>query len=402
MVPLNLIIIRMRILKTHPLLKLVNSYLIDSPQPSNISYLWNFGSLLALCLIIQIVTGVTLGMHYTPNVLEAFDSVEHIMRDVNNGWLIRYLHSNTASAFFFLVYLHIGRGIYYGSYKAPRTLTWTIGTITLILMIATAFLGYVLPYGQMSLWGATVITNLMSAIPWIGQDIVQFIWGGFSVNNATLNRFFALHFVLPFVLAALALMHLIALHDSAGSGNPLGVSGNYDRLPFSPYFIFKDLITIFLFIIVLSVFVFFMPNILGDSENYVMANPMQTPPAIVPEWYLLPFYAILRSIPNKLLGVIAMFSALLALLVMPFTDLSKLRGIQFRPLSKIAFFVFVANFLILMQLGAKHVESPFIEFGQIATVLYFAHFLIIIPTITLLENSLIDLATNPDLQKEIA
>lgn len=250
---------------------------------------------------------------------------------------------------------------------------------------------YVLPYGQMSLWGATVITNLMSAIPWIGQDIVEFIWGGFSVNNATLNRFFALHFVLPFVLAALALMHLIALHESSGSGNPLGVSGNYDRLPFAPYFLFKDLITIFIFIIVVSIFVFFMPNVLGDSENYVMANPMQTPPAIVPEWYLLPFYAILRSIPNKLLGVIAMFSAILALLTMPFTDLSKLRGIQFRPLSKIAFFVFVANFLILMQLGAKHVESPFIELGQVCTVLYFAHFLIIVPFITLLENSLIDI-----------
>ena len=384
----------MRLLKSHPLLKMVNSYVIDSPQPSNISYLWNFGSLLAFCLVIQIITGVTLGMHYTPNVLEAFDSVEHIMRDVNNGWLIRYLHSNTASAFFFIVYLHIGRGLYYGSYKAPRTLVWTIGTVIFILMMATAFLGYVLPYGQMSLWGATVITNLMSAIPWIGQDIVEFIWGGFSVSNATLNRFFALHFVLPFILAALALMHLIALHDSSGSGNPLGISGNYDRLPFAPYFIFKDLITIFIFILILSVFVFFMPNVLGDSENYVMANPMQTPPAIVPEWYLLPFYAILRSIPNKLLGVIAMFSAILALLAMPFTDLSKLRGIQFRPLSKIAFYIFVANFLILMQLGAKHVESPFIEFGQISTILYFAHFLIIVPSITLLENSLIDLATS--------
>jgi ubiquinol-cytochrome c reductase cytochrome b subunit len=323
------------------------------------------------------------------------------MRDVNNGWLIRYLHSNTASAFFFIVYLHIGRGLYYGSYKAPRTLVWIIGTIILILMMATAFLGYVLPYGQMSLWGATVITNLMSAIPWVGQDIVEFIWGGFSVSNATLNRFFALHFVLPFVLAALALMHLIALHDSSGSGNPLGISGNYDRLPFAPYFLFKDLITIFLFIIILSIFVFFMPNVLGDSENYVMANPMQTPPAIVPEWYLLPFYAILRSIPNKLLGVIAMFSAILALLIMPFSDLSKLRGIQFRPLSKIAFFVFVANFLILMQLGAKHVESPFIEFGQISTVLYFAHFILIVPFITLLENSLVDLATATETDNNI-
>ena len=381
----------MRIWKSHPLFSLVNGYLVDSPQPSNISYLWNFGSLLGFCLVIQIVTGVTLAMHYNPSVLEAFNSVEHIMRDVNNGWLIRYLHSNTASAFFFLVYLHVGRGLYYGSYKAPRTLVWAIGTIILVLMMATAFLGYVLPYGQMSLWGATVITNLMSAIPWVGQDIVEFIWGGFSVNNATLNRFFALHFVLPFVLAALALMHLIALHDSAGSGNPLGVSGNYDRLPFAPYFIFKDLITIFLFIVVLSIFVFFMPSVLGDSENYVMANPMQTPPAIVPEWYLLPFYAILRSIPNKLLGVIAMFSAILIIMTMPFTDLGRSRGLQFRPLSKIAFYVFVANFLVLMQLGAKHVESPFIEFGQISTVLYFSHFLIIVPLVSLLENSLVEL-----------
>jgi ubiquinol-cytochrome c reductase cytochrome b subunit len=382
----------MRLLKNHPFLKLGNSYVIDSPQPSNLSYAWNFGSLLAVCLIIQIVTGVTLAMHYNPSVMEAFNSVEHIMRDVNNGWFIRYLHANTASAFFFLVYLHIGRGLYYGSYKAPRTLTWTIGTIMLVLMMAIGFLGYVLPYGQMSLWGATVITNLMSAIPWIGQDIVEFIWGGFSVNNATLNRFFALHFVLPFVLAALALMHLIALHDSAGSGNPLGISGNYDRLPFAPYFIFKDLITIFLFILILSIFVFFMPNVLGDSENYVVANPMQTPPAIVPEWYLLPFYAILRSIPNKLLGVIAMFSAILIILILPITDLSRNRGIQFRPLSKIGFYIFVANFLILMQLGAKHVESPFIEFGQISTVLYFSYFVVIVPFLTLIENTLIELS----------
>jgi ubiquinol-cytochrome c reductase cytochrome b subunit len=382
----------MRIIKSHPLLRLANSYIIDSPQPSNISYLWNFGSLLALCLIIQIATGVTLAMHYNPSVLEAFNSVEHIMRDVNNGWLIRYLHSNTASAFFFLVYLHIGRGMYYGSYKAPRTLVWIIGTIILILMMGTGFLGYVLPYGQMSLWGATVITNLMSAIPWLGQDIVEFIWGGFSVNNATLNRFFSLHYLLPFVLAALALMHLIVLHDTVGSGNPLGVSGNYDRIPFAPYFLFKDLITIFLFMLVLSIFVFFMPNALGDSENYVMANPMQTPAAIVPEWYLLPYYAILRSIPNKLLGVIAMFASLLSLLILPFSDFSRSRGLQFRPISKIAFFVFVANFLILMQLGAKHVESPFIEFGQISTALYFSYFVVIVPLLSTLENTLMDLS----------
>ncbi len=382
----------MRILKSHSLLKLVNSYLIDASQPSNISYLWNFGSLLAVCLVIQIITGVTLAMHYSPNVLEAFNSIEHIMRDVNNGWLIRYLHSNAASAFFFLVYLHIGRGMYYGSYKAPRTLVWVLGVVILIAMIVTGFLGYVLPYGQMSLWGATVITNLVSAIPWIGQDIVEFIWGGFSVNNATLNRFFALHFVLPFVLAALVLMHLIALHDTVGSSNPLGVSGNYDRVTFAPYYLFKDLITIFIFIFVLSLFVFFMPNVLGDSDNYIMANPMQTPAAIVPEWYLLPFYAILRSIPNKLLGVIAMFGALLIILVLPITDSGRSKGFQFRPLSKIAFWVFVFNFLILMQLGAKHVESPFIELGQISTALYFSYFLFIVPVISILENTLLDLS----------
>jgi ubiquinol-cytochrome c reductase cytochrome b subunit len=381
----------MRILKSHSLLKLVNSYLIDASQPSNISYLWNFGSLLAVCLGIQIITGVTLAMHYSPNVLEAFNSIEHIMRDVNNGWLVRYLHSNTASAFFFLVYLHIGRGMYYGSYRAPRTLVWVIGTIILILMMAIGFLGYVLPYGQMSLWGATVITNLISAIPWIGQDIVEFIWGGFSVNNATLNRFFALHFVLPFVLAALVLMHLIALHDTAGSSNPLGISGNYDRVSFAPYYLFKDLITIFIFFFVLSAFVFFMPNVLGDSDNYIMGNPMQTPPAIVPEWYLLPFYAILRSIPNKLLGVIAMFSAILVIIALAFTDLGRSKGLQFRPLSKIIFWIFVSNFLTLMVLGAKHVESPFIEFGQISTVLYFSYFIILVPFVSVLENTLTDL-----------
>lgn len=382
----------MRIIKLHPLIKPATNYVIDSPTPSNISYWWNVGSLLGLCLGIQIVTGVTLAMHYNPSVLEAFNSVEHIMRDVNNGWLIRYLHSNTASAFFFLVYLHIGRGLYYGSYKAPRTLVWTIGTVILILMMATAFLGYVLPYGQMSLWGATVITNLMSAIPWIGQDIVEFVWGGFSVNNATLNRFFSLHFVLPFVLAALAMMHLMSLHDSAGSNNPLGISANYDKIPFHPYFIFKDLITIFIFMWVLSLFVFFIPNVLGDSENYVMANPMQTPPAIVPEWYLLPFYAILRSIPNKLAGVIAMFMAILVILFMAFGDLGKLRGFEFKPLNKVFFFLFVANFILLMILGAKHVESPFIELGQLATLVYFGYFLVIVPSVSLLENSLTDIS----------
>ncbi len=381
----------MRILKSHPLLKLLNSYLIDHSQPSNINYLWNFGSLLAVCLGIQIITGVTLAMHYNPNVLEAFNSIEHIMRDVENGWLIRYLHSNTASAFFFLVYLHIGRGLYYGSYRAPRTLAWTLGAIILILMMGTGFLGYVLPYGQMSLWGATVITNLISAIPWIGQDIVEFIWGGFSVNNATLNRFFALHYLLPFILVALVLAHLIAVHETAGASNPLGTPGYYDRIPFAPYFLFKDLVTIFIFIFVLSMFVFFMPNVLGDSDNYIPANPMQTPAAIVPEWYLLPFYAILRSIPNKLLGVVAMFASLLAILVLPFSDLGKTKGLQFRPLSKLLFYAFVANFLVLQQLGAKHVESPFIELGQISTALYFAYFVIFVPLVSVLENTLVEI-----------
>ena len=368
----------MRTLKSNSLLHLVNSYVIDTSQPSNISYLWNYGSLLLICLIIQVVTGVTLAMHYSANITEAFNSIEHIMRDVNNGWLIRYLHSNTASAFFFLVYLHIGRGIYYGSYRSPRTLVWVIGTIILIAMMGTAFLGYVLPYGQMSLWGATVITNLISAIPWVGGDIVEFIWGGFSVNNATLNRFFALHFVLPFILIALVLMHLIALHETAGSGNPLGISGTYDRIPFAPYYLFKDLITIFIFFIGLSLFVFFMPNVLGDSENYIMANPMQTPAAIVPEWYLLPFYAILRSIPNKLLGVIAMFCALVSILRLPALYFSKLRGFQFRPFSKIAFYIFVIDFLALMKLGSAHVEDPFVVVGQISTALFFISFLIFI------------------------
>lgn len=383
----------MRLLKSHALLRLANAYVIDHSQPTNINYLWNFGSLLAICLGIQIVTGVTLAMHYNPSIYEAFNSIEHIMRDVNNGWLVRYLHSNTASAFFFLVYLHIGRGFYYGSYRAPRTLAWIIGVVILILMIGTAFLGYVLPYGQMSLWGATVITNLISAIPWIGQDIVEFIWGGFSVNNATLNRFFALHFLLPFILAALVLAHLIAIHETAGASNPLGVPGYYDRIPFAPYYLFKDLITIFIFFFVLSLFVFFMPNVLGDSENYVMANPMQTPPAIVPEWYLLPFYAILRSIPDKLLGVIAMFSALVILVILPNIDLARIKGFQFRPLSKGLFYIFIVNFVVLMILGAKHVESPFIEIGQITAIFYFFFFIFFMPIISILENTYQDLKT---------
>jgi ubiquinol-cytochrome c reductase cytochrome b subunit len=382
----------MRILKTHVLLRLVNSYIVDSPQPANISYLWNFGSLLATCLIIQILTGVFLAMHYQAHVDFAFNSVEHIMRDVSGGWIIRYVHANTASFFFIFVYAHIARGLYYSSYKTPRILVWTIGVIILILMMAIAFLGYVLPYGQMSLWGATVITNLLSAIPYFGQDIVELIWGGFSVSNATLNRFFSLHFVLPFLLAALAVAHLIALHVH-GSNNPNGIGSGTDRFAMHPYFTFKDLVTIFFFFLVLSVMVFFYPNFLGHSDNYIVANPMQTPPSIVPEWYLLPFYAILRSIPNKLLGVLAMFGSLLILLVLPLTDLSRIRGNQFRPIMRFAFWFFVVDFIILTWIGSQHPNSPFVEIGQFATAFYFSWFLVIVPVVGIVENTLFDLGT---------
>jgi ubiquinol-cytochrome c reductase cytochrome b subunit len=382
----------MRLLKSHVLLRLVNSYMIDSPQPANISYLWNFGSLLGVCLILQILTGSFLAMHYQPHADFAFSSVEHIMRDVNAGYIVRYCHANVASFFFIFVYAHIGRGMYYGSYKSPRVLLWSIGVIILILMMAIGFLGYVLPNGQMSLWGATVITNLLSAIPVFGQDLVELIWGGFSVNSATLNRFFSLHYLLPFLLAALVVAHLIALHVH-GSNNPNGIASNGDRYSMHPYFTFKDLVTIFLFFLILSIIVFYYPNLLGHSDNYVPANPMQTPPSIVPEWYLLPFYAILRSIPNKLLGVLAMFGSLLILLVLPLTDLSRIRGCQFRPAMKVAFWFFVVNFVILLWIGSQHPNSPFVEIGQIATTFYFAWFLVIVPFIGLAENTLMDLAT---------
>ena len=382
----------MRNFKSQVLLRLVNSYVIDSPQPANISYLWNFGSLLGTCLILQILTGIFLAMHYQPHVDFAFNSVEHIMRDVNNGWAVRYTHANVASFFFIFVYAHIARGLYYGSYKSPRVLVWAIGVIILIVMMATAFLGYVLPYGQMSLWGATVITNLLSAIPVFGQDLVELIWGGFSVSNATLNRFFSLHYLLPFLLAALAVAHLLALHTH-GSNNPNGIASSGDRYSMHPYFTFKDLVTIFFFFLVLSIMVFYFPNFLGHSDNYIPANPMQTPASIVPEWYLLPFYAILRSIPNKLLGVIAMFGSLLILLVLPYTDLSRVRGNQFKPFMKFAFWLFVVDFIILMWIGSQHPNSPYVEIGQIATAFYFAWFLVIVPVIGIIENTFMDLAT---------
>ena len=315
-----------------------------------------------------------------------------IMRDVNNGWAVRYTHANVASFFFIFVYAHIARGLYYGSYKSARILLWAIGVIIFIVMIATAFLGYVLPYGQMSLWGATVITNLLSTIPVYGQDLVELIWGGFSVSNATLNRFFSLHYLLPFLLAALVVAHLIALHTH-GSNNPNGIASSGDRYSMHPYFTFKDLVTIFFFFLVLSVMVFYYPNFLGHSDNYIPANPMQTPASIVPEWYLLPFYAILRSIPNKLLGVIAMFGSLLILLVLPYTDLSRVRGNQFKPFMKFAFWLFVVDFIILMWIGSQHPNSPYVEIGQVATAFYFSWFLVIVPAIGIIENTFMDLAT---------
>jgi len=381
----------MRLLKSNTLLGLANSYVVDSPQPANLSYMWNFGSLLALCLGTQIVTGVLLAMHYTPNVDLAFVSVEHIMRDVNFGWLIRYTHANVASFFFIFVYGHIGWNLYYGSYKSPRVLPWSIGVIMLVLMMGIAFLGYVLPYGQMSLWGATVITNMLSAIPWIGGDFVQFIWGGFSVSNATLNRFYSLHFLLPFVLSALALMHLLTLHTN-GSSNPLGVSTNGDKLPMHPYFIFKDLVTILAFFGALAAIVLYAPNLLGHSDNYIMANPLSTPSSIVPEWYLLPYYAILRSVPNKLLGVVAMLASLLILLAMPLLDTGRVRGSQFRPLARVSFWALVSILGVLLFLGSQHAEEPYVTLGAIATVLYFGWYLVLTPVVGLIENTLADLA----------
>src|ERR1700740_201067 len=299
----------MRLLKKHPVLSIINTFLLDSPLPSNINYLYSFGSILGICFVVQLITGIALAMHYTPHVDLGFISVEHIMRDVNYGWLLRYTHANGASMFFLMVYIHIARGLYYGSYTSPRELLWSVGVFIFLIMIGTAFLGYVLPWGQMSFWAATVITNMLSAIPWIGPDFVQLVWGGFSVDNATLNRFFSLHYLLPFVLAALIVVHFLGLNEHA-SNNPLGINSNIDKLPFHPYFTYKDLVAWVLFLLVFGGFVFFAPNLLGHPDNYIPANPLVTPTHIVPEWYFLPFYAILRAVPNKLGGVIALVGAI--------------------------------------------------------------------------------------------
>ena len=371
-----------------PHFEVLNAHAIEYPTPINFNNLWNFGAMAGICLGIQLLTGIFLAMHYTPHVDYAFLSVEHIMRDVNYGWLLRYMHANGASFFLLSAYVHIGRGLYYGSYKTPRGFVWGIGVVVYLLMMATAFIGYVLPWGQMSFWGATVITNLVSAVPVVGPAIVEWLWGGFSVDNATLNRFFSLHYLLPFVIAGLVITHLVLLHQT-GNNNPLGVDTTTDKMPFYPYCYVKDLFVFISFAVFFSFVVYFYPNVLGHSDNYIPANPLVTPAHIVPEWYFLPFYAILRSIPDKLGGVVAMVGAILILLTIPFTQSSEIRSSTFRPLFKILFWVFIADFLILGWIGQNVVEYPFVEIGQVATVFYFAYFLIIIPFFGYFESFLL-------------
>ena len=365
-----------------------DSHIINYPTPVNLNYMWSFGSTAGICLVIQIVTGIFLAMHYTPHIEYAFSSVEHIMRDVNYGWLIRYLHANGASMFFIVTYSHIFRGLYYGSYMNPRGPLWSSGVIIFLLMMATGFMGYVLPWGQMSFWGATVITNLFSAIPVVGGAIVEWLWGGFSVDNATLNRFFSLHYLMPFVIAGLVIVHLSLLHTT-GSNNPLGINKNVDTVSFYPYFYVKDLLAFFVLLSMFSFFVFFYPNTLGHADNYIPANPLVTPAHIVPEWYFLPFYAILRSIPDKLGGVIAMVAAILVLLLLPVINTSEIRSSKFRPIYSVAYWFLVSDFLLLGWIGQKPVETPYIEVGQFATVFYFAFMLILIPVIGIVEKNLI-------------
>ena len=371
-----------------PVVSFLKHSAVDYPTPRNLNYWWNFGSLAGFFLLVQIITGIILSMHYTAHVDHAFDSIEHIMRNVNHGWLIRYIHMNGASFFFIVVYIHIFRGLYYGSYKAPRELLWWLGIIILLLMMATAFMGYVLPWGQMSFWGATVITNLFSAIPLIGDNITQWLWGGYSVDNPTLSRFYTLHFLFPFLIVGVVVLHIVALHTH-GSNNPLGIDrkGPQDSIPFHPFYTIKDLFGLSFALTIFFAVVFFAPDFLGHPDNYIPADPLKTPAHIVPEWYFLPFYAILRAIPDKLGGVIAMFSAIFVLFLLPWLDTSKVRSATFRPIYKIFFWIFLIDAIVLGWVGSKPAEGIYIIISRVATLYYFLHFLILLPLLGKFERN---------------